>query len=143
MPRRRQHGGTRQGTPGKAYGNRTDLNAPKIAEFRGQPYGQRQQQVQAQQTSNAAIGQMQARRDQMTPPPVGPGPGQLGDLLAPTAKPDEPLTAGVPFGPGPGPDALTRMDPDAAVIDRLRMLAKSTGSPSLLRLLEGWEDPDV
>jgi hypothetical protein len=38
---------------------------------------------------------------------------------------------------------MMRDDPDAAAIDRLRMLARATGSPSLMRLLESWEDPDV
>lgn len=27
-------------------------------------------------------------------------------LFAPTERPEEPITAGAPFGPGPGPDAL-------------------------------------
>lgn len=27
-------------------------------------------------------------------------------LFAPTQRPDEPITAGAPFGPGPGPDAM-------------------------------------
>lgn len=32
-------------------------------------------------------------------------PGGMG-LLAPTARPAEPVTAGLPVGPGPGPEAL-------------------------------------
>lgn len=35
-------------------------------------------------------------------------PGQL-DFQRPTERPDEPITAGLPFGAGPGPEALGRM----------------------------------
>ena len=64
----------------------------------------------------------------------------LALLLSPSTRPDEPLTAGAPFGPGPGPEALTRLDPDAAAIDRLRLLARQTGLPSLMRLIESAEE---
>ena len=37
-----------------------------------------------------------------TPPP----PGSLGGLTAPTARPDEPLTAGLTQGAGPGPSGF-------------------------------------
>jgi hypothetical protein len=33
-------------------------------------------------------------------------PGQHGPLTAPTGQPNQPLTAGLPTGPGPGPEAL-------------------------------------
>jgi hypothetical protein len=33
-------------------------------------------------------------------------PGQHGPLGAPTNQPNQPLTAGLPTGPGPGPEAL-------------------------------------
>ncbi len=140
MPRRRQ-GGARQGTPGKAYGNRTDLQGAKVMEFTGQQYGQRAAQVAAQRAVPADFtGPTQEAAQQAAAEPTGTPPGSLGSLLDPSQRPDEPVTAGAPFGPGPGPEVLPRIDPDAAVIDRLRLLARDTGSPSLMRLLESWED---
>ena len=82
MPR----GGKREGTPGKAYANRTDM---------GMNYDNA--------GSSAASGGM-------APPPAAPvgppppRPDDSPDLSAPTAYPDEPVTAGLPIGAGPGPD---------------------------------------
>lgn len=39
--------------------------------------------------------------------PPGPAPGSL-PFLEPTHRPNEPVTAGLPFGDGPGPEALTQ-----------------------------------
>jgi hypothetical protein len=33
---------------------------------------------------------------------------QLGTLFDPTTRPDEPITAGVDFGPGPGSEVLSK-----------------------------------
>lgn len=38
-------------------------------------------------------------------PPQGPYPGELTPLTAPTQRPNEPVTAGLSVGPGPGPEA--------------------------------------
>lgn len=38
--------------------------------------------------------------------PPNPAAGQVTPLSAPTARPDEPVTAGAAMGPGPGPSAL-------------------------------------
>lgn len=48
-----------------------------------------------------------------TPAPAqGLTPADLAGLLdRPTERPDEPLTAGAPFGPGPGPEALPYPQP--------------------------------
>lgn len=40
-------------------------------------------------------------------------------LFAPTERPDEPLTAGAPFGPGPGPTARTPMSSLAGTLEKL------------------------
>lgn len=90
MPR----GGKRQGTPGKGYSNRTDLGAdPNMGR------------------NTAATGGMDA------PAPVTQGaperpqvlsrtPDDSPMLTAPSQRPDEPITAGLDFGAGPGSDAL-------------------------------------
>lgn len=35
------------------------------------------------------------------------GPGNSLNLMRPTERPNEPVTAGLPVGPGPGPESLT------------------------------------
>lgn len=41
------------------------------------------------------------------PAPQAPIPGGAGPLLRPTERPGEPITAGMPIGPGPGKEALS------------------------------------
>ena len=115
MPR----GGKRRGTPGKAYSNRTDLNNSRqpIKVAPGQAYGAAQMQREAQQVlpvagtpvpspagpapaapGGAAAGAAAA--------PAGPMPGELTPLGAPSQRPGEPVTAGLPVGMGPGIEAM-------------------------------------
>jgi hypothetical protein len=62
-------------------------------------------------------------------------PGSLGPLDAPTARPDEPLTAGAPVGPGPGPEVLNPVATQHQNSrDLISMLAAATPSPSLTTL---------
>lgn len=119
MPR----GGRRTGTPGKTYTNRADLNTnrgpvPMMAAT-GQAYGQRAEQMAAQRAMPVAAPPAPA----MAPPPApagppaggalapsGPMPGELG-FADPSGRPGEPVTAGVPVGPGPsGVDQPVGMD---------------------------------
>jgi hypothetical protein len=82
MPR----GGKRQGTPGKGYSNRTDL-----------------MNNYDQQSASPAAGGVEATRAPMQTPDDTPG------LSDPTQFPDEPITAGLPIGAGPGPQRDTRV----------------------------------
>lgn len=84
MPR----GGKRQGTPGVAYANRTDM---------GMDYNMGSPQT-------PAAGGIQAGADQK--PMMSVYPEDTPMLLDPTARPDEPITAGLPIGPGPGPEIM-------------------------------------
>lgn len=67
-------------------------------------------------------------------------------LFAPTQRPDEPITAGMPFGPGPGPTPYPTPVPTSArpkLSDTLTKIASTTGDPSVTRLLDvarrlGW-----
>lgn len=100
-------GGRRQGTPGVAYNNRTDLNQPvrvapstQYGNATAQQAAQRAVPLPAQGSPPAATG----GGSPPGPPPVTPG--SLGPLNGPTARPSEPLTAGLPSGAGPGPEAL-------------------------------------
>jgi hypothetical protein len=107
------------------YPNRSDLRNPATRQvrFTGQTYGQGVQQARSQQavppgTSPATVqGQQMAARQRPVP---GARP-----LNRPTERPNEPLTAGAPFGPGPGPlemSAPARMIPENDVLDRMLAL---------------------
>jgi hypothetical protein len=90
MPR----GGARQGTPGKGYSNRTDLMASMKPPAPGQV------------NPTAAGGMTAAPQRPQQGAPSGmpmPSPDDTPMLNDPTAYPDEPVTAGLPVGPGPGP----------------------------------------
>lgn len=93
MPRKR--GGARQGTPGKGYANRTDLNMKYD-----------------QSKMTAASGGMEQPQRSM-----GPLPDELPNLSTDTQYPDEPITAGLPIGAGPGPQRDNR----AQETQRLKM----------------------
>lgn len=42
------------------------------------------------------------------------------DLFAPSNRPDEPVTAGMPFGPGAGPEAISNPMPEGPTQARLK-----------------------
>lgn len=94
------NGGARQGTPGQAYANRSDMRTQKIQTAPNQEYGKGRAQRQAQQ----AVPMAGAPPAVSTPSAGGAAPGPMagaqGDLLRPTERPGEPVTAGAPFGPG-------------------------------------------
>ncbi len=112
MPRKGR-GGKRTGTPGTSYPNRTDLAQPKTA-APGQEYGQAAAQLRAQTVAPLPKQAPVPTSGQAAPPavpaPAGGAPttppGGLGGLADPSARPNEPLTAGLASGPGPGPEAL-------------------------------------
>ena len=119
MPR----GGKRQGTQGKAYSNRTDL---------AQNYGRQ---------GSPAAGGMQAPAQQQ--PYMGPlvGADEVPNLGDPTARPMEPVTAGLPMGMGPGPEALgplppSPMDPVRQAVQALLLISPN---PDLIRLINRFD----
>lgn len=109
------------------YPNRSDLRNPmtrKVA-FTGQTYGEGAAQERSQgmvspgsapsETEAQAMAAEMARRIR---------PGSM-PLTRPTERPNEPLTAGAPFGPGPGPaDAgiMGRVVPIDDVLETLKAL---------------------
>lgn len=112
MPR----GGARQGTPGKAYSNRTDL-----------------MENYDNASGSAAAGGM-------SPALVGPPtrtPDDSPMLMDPTGRPEEPITAGLPTGPGPGPEALG-LDPRMAETRVIR----DKWMPVLRHIVEDADTPD-
>lgn len=121
MPR----GGRRNGTPGKGYGNRTDLmSSPDMTK------------------NTAASGGMVAPAQ--SGPPVEPaalqgpaiGADQVPNLSDPTMRPNEPVTAGLPLGLGAGPEALgimppQQVDPVRQVVEALMLISPN---PDLYRI---------
>jgi len=122
----------------------------------GQPYGQRQQQEQAQRAqplpnADAIFQQAMAA--------AGEGGGLVGAEPLPdmSQRPDEPVTFGLPTGAGPGPEALgplalppAQRDPDliylASQLPVLEALAErpqaSVTLRNLVRRLRSMIPPD-
>jgi hypothetical protein len=112
-------GGRRSGKPGANYSNRSDLqNAPRLAPTAqtGQPYGTAGQQLDAQSVLP------------MAPPPIS--------LSAPTTRPNEPVTSGLPTGPGPGPEVLSNAQSPDPTIAELRALYALYPNRELAEILE-------
>lgn len=130
MPR----GGKREGKPGKSYGNRTDMNQP-VQTGPSQGYGQRvalERQQQAVPLPAARPVATPGSAVEMSGPPTPPP-----DLLAPTDRPNEPITAGLPMGPGPGPEALGM---ELSPVDKLKRIYRATMNPDILELIALAED---
>jgi hypothetical protein len=60
--------------------------------------------------------------------------GQAGVLGAPSARPSEPVTAGLPVGPGSGPQVLAQPY-GSPIADVLRRVARATGDTYLEQLI--------
>jgi hypothetical protein len=89
--------------PGK-LSRRTDGGPSQpIRHVTGLPYGQSQALDQTQ----AAAPMSMTAADVPSTPPASPSPPNIIGLDAPSARPDEPVTAGAPAGAGPGPEALS------------------------------------
>lgn len=148
-------GGSREGTPGQSYGNRSDLRAQKVSVPPSAEYGQGERLRRSQQAVPMAgappvptatpAGGAPASQGPMPPPPPG-------DFTRPTERPGEPLTTGIPSGPGGGPEVLSasrRPDPELealrAYLPTLELLASQpNASPSaqmFVRRLRGMMPP--
>ena len=125
-------GGRRAGNRGPAYANRSDLrsslplNAPT-----GLPYGDRQKLIQAQHAvpMAPAPAPQTAPAAPAAPQTPTPPPGAL-DFLRPTERPNEPVTAGLPIGPGPGPEALGPLAQNAGGSTVRGLLESLAASPN-------------
>jgi hypothetical protein len=146
-----------------AYPNRSDLNAPgggklDLSAAPNQPYGQAGQQMNAQRavpmgTPSVAPAAPPAASGPTVPSPGAPlaqppmTPDQVPSLSAPTARPNEPVTTGLPTGPGAGPEAVP-MGPQAPPTntpstgrDFLAGLAAQPGAPMAIRNLAAMAQP--
>ena len=57
-------------------------------------------------------------------------------VVRPTERPNEPVQAGLPMGPGPGPTGLPEIGERERALARLRVAAGRSSSPALHRLLK-------
>lgn len=101
-------GGRRVGTPGTAYTNRTDLNRERVA---------------LPTPDTGTYGEAAAQRRGLQAVPAGVP--KLPPFNRPTEFPNEPITAGMPRGAGPGPEALANLPsanqtPQMADLERMR-----------------------
>ena len=121
-----------------AYANRTDLQNPaqKIARqvAPGQTYGEGAAQMRSQQA--VPMGRSPVEVAPQRPRPV---PGTIGALTRPTERPNEPITAGSPFGPGPGPEVMGAASVSGnAALDELRMIYQMFPNDDLADLLDAY-----
>jgi hypothetical protein len=117
----------------KDYPNRSDLRGGKMPKMAatGQTYGEAGKQMASQ-----SVVPMAAPPTENIPQVQ---PGQMGNLLRPTERPSEPVTAGASFGPGPTPMtqfAVPRNnDP---VLNELRGLYQAFPSEELADMLDSY-----
>jgi len=88
----------------------------------------------AKQLPNAAYGEQKQFQDQQAGAPMartGKAPAAMGNLMAniiplnaPSRRPQEPVTAGVDAGPGPGREILGLKSPIDSQVEDLSKLAK-------------------
>ena len=117
------HGGPRQGTPGKSYGNRTDL----MNNYRSS----------ADTAKRGLVGNIMGD--------VGPAftAGERG-FNRPTDRPGQHVMAGAPMGPGGGPadHGLPMAGPSNDFADKLRGLYLADPDPGLAEIIslinDGW-----
>ena len=133
--------------------NRTDLNqadTPKklaVTAVPDQPYGE----AGLQRAEQGAIPMGSTPTPSATPTstPVAPGatpaaptrspapnPGSL-PFLQPTNRPAEPVTEGLPFGPGAGPEVLNTPAAQPRLSDEMAHAALTSGSDALINLALG------
>lgn len=111
---------------------------------RGQTYGERQQRIESQQAQPIPDDRQRFTQALEAAQQMG-GSGGGGALRRPSDRPDEPITAGLSSGPGPGPEAVqqpqTGRERDPTVVNfashlpMLEMLASRPGSSVTLRNL--------
>lgn len=137
-------GGRRRGQQGKAYAQRTDLNQNRaplpVMAGPSKSYGSRKAQEDAQRAVPMAPppAPPQPATPAVAPPPA---PGSFGDPLRPTERPEEPISAGLDWGPGPGSEALGIVSGTSdKSADELRAIYAAFPSEALREAIEGLTD---
>ena len=133
--------------------NRTDLNTPggpaRVMTAPDQEYGKRTAQEQSQKilpigTPPQPSGAPTAAPAPPAPQPTaGPLPGALPWADAPSNRPNEPITHGMPTGPGAGPEVLqgvgaaayAQQSQGGSLRDLLASMAAKPGASSTIKQL--------
>lgn len=128
-------GGARQGKPGTLYPNRRDMAQPART-AKGQTYGEAGAELASQKAiplpQRGHVPQGNPGQDMQ----AAPEPGSVPSLSMGSALPDEPVTAGLRLGPGPGPEALQAVNYGPAELSILRGIFRKFPNEDLRRLLE-------
>ncbi len=125
--------------------------AQKVESVAGQRYGEGVEQQQMQQAMPAPRAAADVTPDVRGNTPViaepqkGPPDPQLlqqflaannPNLLSGSQIPDEPVTTGLPTGPGGGPETLSLGRNTTPIARTLRQLSASTGNPKWARIAD-------
>jgi len=112
--------------------------APKGAE-----YGEAEATLRRQQVQPVAGGATPTPSSGPSPAPMpGMGPGEIPGLADPSSFPEEPLTAGLASGPGPGPEALRSASFGPQELSVLRAVYLKYQNDDLRRLIE-WTESNL
>ena len=131
MPRTRRtlSGAPAQSGPpvaGQTYGNGADQQ--QLAQALPTPNMQAATPNQAQAAPSPPVAAQPPYDHQAALAAASQLSNQTGLLQTGTERPNEPITAGLTRGPGPGPEAMA-MTQGSPVGDMLRRLSASTGDP--------------
>ncbi len=131
-------GGRRTGTPGKNYAQRTDMHQPPRAPSGGE-YGSVKESIDAQKVVPLpTANQPPVQQQQQVSSGLTMMPGDM-DFEAPSNRPSEPVTTGLPIGPGAGPEALGMPSEASQTAMQLRAMYANipeARNPDFLRLVE-------
>jgi hypothetical protein len=111
--------------------------SPAMMAARGQTYGKRKQQEEAQRAvpMRRPPTEIQARQAARRAP--------LPDFFGETRRPDEPITAGAPFGPGPGAEVvntMTEQEMEYEALQEIRNIYRQHPSQALLDIIQFYEE---
>ena len=91
------------------------------------PFSKRTDRQGAKQLPNAAYGEQKQFQAEQAGAPMAKTPNPMADvvpLTAPTRRPDEPVTAGVDAGPGPGSEILGLKTPTDVTLEDLTKISQ-------------------
>jgi hypothetical protein len=139
------HGGMRRPTnpapvsgPG-SLSRRTDGQGAKY--MAGGEYGEGQEMMDLQTSAPMAKSPEVRPRARSGRQVVSEEMARPTPLFAPTERPDEPITAGAPFGPGPGPATAARQGGAlSSTLERLAAVDDSGAVAAFYRMAQsrGW-----
>lgn len=122
-----------------ALSRRTDTGpAQKLQTLGDAQYGEAATFRDLQKSAPLAQAPQPGRATVTSGSPTGSTPSTI-PLNAPTVRPNEPITAGAPVGPGPGPEALglSEGEPDYTTAKTtLQSIADAGGSTEVQALLQ-------